>query len=93
MAIFNSSVLSFKLQNGKEILEDFFDDIMVYEYTDHLEICNVKDLVDYIFTFKNMANISEKEISGITEFLKNKADKNGIIRVTKQSGTFMANRK
>jgi len=88
--VFNSSSLSFKLQNGNEILCKFFKNVSSYEYVDYLEIDSKEELVNYICTFKYMTNISNEALKGLEEHLEKKRNKNGFFIVTKQSGTFTA---
>ncbi len=88
--IFNSSKLSFTLQNGVEQLKRYFTDVQMKEYADALEINDVDDLVNYILTFNDMVNIGKNELSDIREHLITKQNKDGIIHLSKQIGIFIA---
>lgn len=90
--VLNSSSLSFKLQNGKDILKRYFDNISMIEYHDYLEVDNNQDLIQYICTFKDMLDLSEEAIVGLSEFLERKKNKDNVFRITKQSGTFISSK-
>ena len=90
MDVFNSSLLKFNLQNGYEQLRKHFNTIEILEYKDHLEISNPDDLIEYIFTLNEMMNIDETVKNSLKSFIKTKSDNRGIIKISKQSGTFIA---
>ncbi len=89
---FNSAALSFTLQNGREQLEAFFADVHSTEYADRLEVTDSADLADYVLTFQGFGDISDADRAGLRAFLEEKK-KDGIIGVTKQSGTFIARKR
>lgn len=91
--IFNSSKLSFRLQNGKEILNQYFNEIEIKEYEDSLLISSNEDLVQYICTFKDMSDVSDGEIQGLSDFLESKRNSEKVFQVSKQSGTFVCRNK
>lgn len=88
--VFNSSLLTFNLQNGYDQLRKYFNSIEILEYKDHLEISNPDDLIEYIFTLNEMMNIDETVKNSLKSFIKTKVDNRGIIKISKQSGTFIA---
>ena len=78
----------FTLQNGKEILKDYFSFIEKREYEDHLEVTEVEDLIDYIFSLTSMINfnnISRKDLKKVLE----KEMVQGKIIIPKEYGMFI----
>jgi len=79
---------NFTLQNGKGILEKFFRDVTILEYVDALEVTNIDDLLDYIYSLKSMTNIGNVKPSVIKEVLE-KHMVNGVLKVPKEYGMFV----
>jgi len=88
--IFNSSKIKFNLQNGQQLLNDFFAEVKKYEYYDHLEISSFSDFIDYIFSMKDIMSIDESSKVDLEGHLRTKIDNNGMIKISKQAGTFVA---
>lgn len=88
--IFNSSLLKFNLQNGRKQLADIFSDIQLHEYNDNLNISCFDDFINYIFSLKDFMNLDESGKKDLEVFLKTKIDNNGMIKISKQAGTFVA---
>lgn len=88
--VFNSSSLSFRLQNGKDILHRYFGNVSSIEYFDYLEVDSNHDLIQYISTFKDMSDLSNEAIKGLSDYLDEKRNRNNVFRITKQSGTFIS---
>lgn len=86
-----SYYLKFNLQNGQTYLNNFFDDIRMIEYEDSFEISNEKDLAAYIYSAKELIDIPKDfDIDNFTEYLCSLKDKEGFIRIPKESGMFIA---
>ena len=80
---------TFSLENGKEKLEPYFSRIDIKRYEDSLEVTNIDDLMDYIYsgiTFKNACKMSEEEVRN--KLLSCMED--GILRLPKDPGMFVA---
>ena len=80
---------TFSLENGKEKLEPYFSRIDIKRYEDSLEVTNIDDLMDYIYsgiTFKNACTMSEEEVRN--KLLSCMED--GILRLPKDPGMFVA---
>ena len=82
----------FTLQNGTEILSEYFKRIRVFEYEDSLCIPSVDPIMDYV-----ISGISDEDVqtlqSNLTElrrFLEGYLEKKGDIRITKETGVFVA---
>ena len=80
---------TFSLENGKEQLEPYFSTIEIKRYVDSLEVTNIDDLMNYIYsgiTFKKACKLSPDEV-------RNKllsCMKDGVLRLPKDPGTFIA---
>ncbi|MBC7961281.1 MAG: methyltransferase domain-containing protein, partial [Vallitaleaceae bacterium] len=87
--VFNSSALSFRVQNGEDILRKYFEQVSLLEYFDHLEVDSKQDLLQYIGSFKDMSDLSDEAINGLSEFLEQHRQKDDNFKISKQSGTFI----
>ncbi|SCZ11123.1 class I SAM-dependent methyltransferase [Alkaliphilus peptidifermentans] len=87
---FGDDSFSFTLQNGNDILSSKFNNINVYEYKDSLEITETVDLISWILSTNSMSEIDKSKIVGLDTFFGRCKDKNGIIKIPKQAGMFVA---
>ena len=79
---------NFTLQNGKQILAQYFSSVEMMEYIDSLEVTNIDDMLDYIYSLTSMTEISNIKRDVIKEVLEqNTAD--GILKVPKEYGMFV----
>ncbi|MCM1130741.1 MAG: class I SAM-dependent methyltransferase [Roseburia sp.] len=79
---------NFTLQNGKQILEQYFMSIEMQEYIDALEVTNIEDMLDYIDSLPSITSISNLKRDVIRKVLgQNKVD--GILKVPKEYGIFI----
>lgn len=79
----------FSLENGEEKLAPFFDYVERKIYEDSLEITNVDDLVEYLYSgisFKKMCPLSREEVKEILT----KHMVNGVLTFPKQPCTFIS---
>ncbi len=80
---------NFTLQNGKEKLKTVFQDVRSVMYEDALEVTNVDDMVDYIFSLAGMTDLQKIPEEEVRSVLK-KNMRNGILHVPKEYGMFIA---
>lgn len=80
---------NFTLQNGFEILNKWFLRVKRLEYIDSLEITNVDDMVDYIYSLSSMALLKNVPKNEIRDILLKNMD-NGVLNVPKEYGMFIA---
>ena len=80
---------AFTLQNGKEKLSPFFPEVDRALYEDALEVTDVEDLADYIFSLTGMSDLRELPRGTVCSVLE-KHMVNGILRVPKEYGLFIA---
>ena len=79
---------NFTLQNGKQILTQYFSSVEMMEYIDSLEVTNIDDLLDYIYSLTSMTEVSNIKRDVIKKVLEqNMAD--GILKVPKEYGMFV----
>lgn len=80
---------TFSLENGLEQLEPHFSKVKIERYKDSLEVTNIDDLMEYIYsgiTFRNACKMPPEEV-------KNKllgCMEDGVLRLPKDPGMFIA---
>lgn len=79
----------FTLQNGADILGEFFGKTEKREYIDSLAVTDADDMVDYIYSLSSMTTLSEVPKADIRDILV-KNMKNGVLNVPKEYGMFLA---
>ncbi|MBO4325616.1 MAG: class I SAM-dependent methyltransferase [Lachnospiraceae bacterium] len=79
----------FTLQNGAEILGEFFDKVEKREYIDSLAVTDVDDMVEYIYSLSSMTTLSEVPKAEIRDILI-KHMNDGVLTVPKEYGMFLA---
>ena len=81
-----SGNLTFTLDNGKEILSNYFRTIDLKRYEDSLEITNVNDLMDYILSYND---VPKGVCAEITNYLERLILEKKVIKIKKDSGMFI----
>lgn len=81
---------SFNLQNGKEMLSRYFDDIQRYDYEDSLSITETQDLVDWLKSTISMASYSKDDLNGLYNYFESIRKKEGAINIPKETGLFIS---
>ena len=81
-----SGNLSFILENGKEKLEKHFQNIVQRKYSDHLEVTEVDDLMDYIVSYNS---IPEEIYQEIYKNIVKEIERYGVMKISKDSGMFI----
>ena len=77
------------MENGTAQLEPYFSKVEIERYKDSLEVTNIDDLMEYIYsgiTFKNACKLSSEEV-------RNKlisCMEDGVLRLPKDPGMFVA---
>lgn len=80
---------NFTLQNGYEILKNFFEKVEKLEYTDSLAVTNIDDMVEYIYSLSGMTSLSGVPKQEIKNTLMNHTT-NEILNVPKENGMFIS---
>lgn len=80
----------FGLENGENILKNFFGSVTRFDYQDSLEITESKPLIDYIMSCHgNQNEILGPRLNEFKEYIEKLLENNGKIVVTKQAGLFV----
>ena len=79
---------NFTLQNGAEILKKHFANVERLDYEDSLEITNIDDLVEYIYSLSSMTALSQYPKEEIKHTL-GKKQTNGVLSIPKEYGLFV----
>lgn len=80
---------SFTLQNGVALLNKYFSEVKRIDYEDSLEVTDVKDIVDYIYSLPSMADLPKENREKIMTVLSQKME-NNILVVPKEYGMFIS---
>ncbi len=82
---------AFGLENGKKQLNEYFEDVKLKKYKDGLEVTEAKPLVNYVLSFTRVKDaINGDKIKDFEEYITNILEKEGKIKIEKQSGLFIA---
>jgi len=79
---------NFTLQNGAEILKKHFANVERLDYEDSLEITNIDDLIEYIYSLSSMTALYQYSKDEIKHTLSKK-QKNGVLSIPKEYGIFV----
>lgn len=79
---------SFTLQNGRQILAQYFSSVEMREYIDSLEVTNIDDMLDYVYSLNGMTDVCSIERDVIKEVFEQNMI-NGILKVPKEYGMFV----
>lgn len=80
---------AFTLQNGEEKLLKAFTKVTRYDYPDALEVTDLDDMADYVYSLTGMSDLKKISRETLLKVLKeNTVD--GVLRVPKEYGMFVA---
>ncbi|MFA9405377.1 MAG: class I SAM-dependent methyltransferase [Anaerolineales bacterium] len=82
----------FTLQNGTGILSEYFERVGVFEYEDSLCILSVDPIMDYVISGIRDEDVQslQPNLAELRRFLEVYFKQNGEIRITKETGVFVA---
>ena len=81
----------FGLENGEDILKNFFSSVHRFDYQDSLEITESKPLIDYIMSCHgNQNEILGPRLNEFKEYIEELLKNTGKIVISKQAGMFKA---
>ena len=78
----------FTRQNGEGILMKHFDDVRWDDYADALEVTDVEDVADYLYSLTGMADLDPAMRPDIINRLRG-AMRGGVLRIPKEYGMFI----
>ena len=84
-----SQQFSFTLQNGSEILSEYFSDVCKFEYEDSLSITDTQDLIDWIKSTQTANNIEHLLDDLFVHFEEIRLIE-GAINIPKEVGLFVS---
>jgi len=80
---------SFTLQNGEGKLREYFGEVIRLDREDGLEITNLDDFIEYIYSTTRMANIADVDRDTLEQILRSRMV-DGVIYIPKEYGMFVA---
>ncbi len=80
---------NFTLQNGERTLKRYFKEVEKYLYEDALEVTDIEDLIDYIYSLPGFSDIQDMPRDTLRSVLENNM-RDGILHVPKDYGMFIA---
>ncbi|WP_125152207.1 MerR family transcriptional regulator [Clostridium rectalis] len=82
----------FQLENGKDILSKFFDNIKLKRYEDSLKLTKATPLVDYIFSMPGniKQEFNEEKLGKLYEYINKSINDFGKIYITKDTGLYIS---
>lgn len=81
----------FGLENGKSQLENYFEQVKITEYSDHLEITDAQPVIDYFISFAgNKSDLNHDKIESMRSYINGIIEDEGSMKVTKEIGLFTA---
>jgi ubiquinone/menaquinone biosynthesis C-methylase UbiE len=86
------SAARFGLESGEAYMRSAFNDVKLERYPDSLVITEAAPLMDYICSMRVRSRITDEQIAAMREHVENEIATNGEIRMTKDSGLFIARR-
>jgi SAM-dependent methyltransferase len=84
--------LAFSLDNGMQLLSQWFTEVRMEHYDDTLVVDEVQPIVDYILSTVALEGLSPDVIARCHQFLHELLDRQGRIRILKDTGLFVATR-
>lgn len=84
----------FGLENGAEQLSEFFGSVNVLRYKDSFEVTDADLLVNFVLSSDGFGNVTEKishdKKDNFKKYISSIIEKDGCIRIMKDSGLFIA---
>lgn len=80
----------FGIENGKEVLSKYFGTVELAMYDDYLLVNDSEALIAYIMSCHgNQKEILKNQLDKFKNFLDNKINETGFIKITKEAGLFI----
>lgn len=79
---------NFTLQNGGELLRKYFSSVDRLDYEDALEVTDIDDLIDYVYSLSGMTNIGSVDRAIMKSIFESNMT-HGVLRVPKEYGMFI----
>ncbi len=86
------STARFGLESGEPYMRSAFSEVKLERYPDSLVVTEVGPLMDYICSMRVRSRISDEQLAALRQHLENEIAELGEIRITKDTGLFIARR-
>jgi len=83
----------FGLENGRDQLAAFFEQVELRRYQDSLEITESEPIVAYLLSMRSGERATAEQVAALRSYLEGELRTHGAIRVFKDSGLFIAHRR
>lgn len=84
------SILSFRLENGRDILSQAFSTVILHPYEDSLVVTEAAPLVAYVLSMSASGLITDDKSVQFNSFVEQELALHGAIHITKATGLFEA---
>lgn len=81
---------SFCLQNGADLLRRHFGSVERRDFEDSLRVTRTQDLIDWLRSTITLSGLSPHDFDGLFEYFEAIRQREGAIRIPKESGLFIA---
>ena len=82
----------FGLESGEAYMRRVFGDVQIERYSDSLVVTEAAPLMDYICSMRVRSRVSDEQVAGLRRHLENEIAARGEIRISKDTGMFVARR-
>ena len=89
MPEWGTPTLGFSMENGEDLLRQDFSNVHFLEYPDSLLVDQVEPIIRYIRSYTKLEE-GDTRTTALRDFLQRQIAENGSIRITTQSGMFIA---
>ena len=86
------STARFGLESGEPYMRRAFSEVKLERYPDSLVVTEAAPLMDYICSMRVRSRISDEQVAALRQHLENEIAELGEIRITKDTGLFIARR-
>ena len=82
----------FGLESGEAYMRRAFSEVNLERYPDSLVVTEAAPLMEYICSMRVRSRVSDEQVAGLRRHLENEIAARGEIRISKDSGMFIARR-
>lgn len=82
--------LPFNLQNGSEILNEYFENVQRFDYENTLAITDTQDLMEWLKSTKSISGYSEESLANLYKYFEDIRIKDGAINIPRETGVFIS---
>jgi SAM-dependent methyltransferase len=86
------STARFGLESGEPYMRNAFGEVKLVRYPDSLAVTEAAPLMDYICSMRVRSRITDEQVAAMRQHVESEIARHGEIRMTKDSGMFIARR-